>query len=38
MKNKTKKVIQYTSAAGMLLLGISISVAGFLCWFGNNKK
>lgn len=38
MKNKTKKVIQYTSAAGMLLLGISLSVAGLSYWFGNNKK
>lgn len=38
MKNKTKEMIQYTSAVGMLLLGISLSAAGFSYWFGNNKK
>lgn len=30
MKNRTKEIIQYASAIGMLLLGSSLSIAGFL--------
>lgn len=30
MKNKTKEIIQYASAVGMLLLGSSLSIAGFI--------